>query len=158
MAQALEEFLIDKGLITSDSMRQGIEAMDAPSPARGAYLVARCWVDPAFEARVLQSTNEAAGELGFHLGETPIHAVKIRHRCIMSLCVPCVRVIPQGSWAKSLTGTNRVPIAHVLCASPVPSWRNSGPTSLPTWRYACTTARRNGAILSSLSVPKGQKG
>src|SRR4051812_40466288 len=47
MAQALEELLLAKGMITAEAMRQGIEAMDAPTPADGAQLVARCWVNPA---------------------------------------------------------------------------------------------------------------
>jgi nitrile hydratase subunit alpha len=57
MAQTLANLLIDQAIITADGMQKGIEATDASSPADGARLVARCWVDSAFEARVLQSTN-----------------------------------------------------------------------------------------------------
>jgi Nitrile hydratase, alpha chain len=57
MAQTLANLLIDQAVITADGMQKGIEATDASSPADGARLVARCWVDSAFEARVLQSTN-----------------------------------------------------------------------------------------------------
>jgi len=114
MALALEELLIDKGLITADSMRQGIEAMDAPRPAHGARLVARCWVDPAFEARVLQSTNDAAVELGLNLGETPIHAVKntleVHHVivCTLCSCYPAGLLGEKPDWYKSRAYRSRV--------------------------------------------------
>jgi hypothetical protein len=72
MAQALEELLLAKGIITADSMRQGIEARDAASYAGGTRLVSRCWVDSAFEARMLQSVNAAAIELGLNLGPVVI--------------------------------------------------------------------------------------
>jgi nitrile hydratase len=90
MAQALEEVLLAKGLITAEAMRQGLEAMDAPNPADGARLVARCWVDSAFEARMLQSVNAAAKELGLNLGQTPIHALQdtpqVHHIIVCTLC------------------------------------------------------------------------
>jgi nitrile hydratase alpha subunit len=90
MAQAMEELLLAKGLITAEAMRQGIEAMDAPNPADGARLVARCWVDPAFEARMLESANSAAKELGLNLGQTPIHALQdtpqVHHVIVCTLC------------------------------------------------------------------------
>ena len=114
MAQALEELLIEKGIITAERMRQGIEAMDAPSPARGAYLVARCWVDPGFEARVLQSTNEATVELGFNLGETPIHAVnntpRVHHVivCTLCSCYPPGLLGEKPDWYKSRAYRSRV--------------------------------------------------
>ena len=114
MAQAMEELLLAKGLITAESIRQGIEAMDAPSPARGARLVARCWVDPAFEARVLQSTNDAAVELGLNLGATPIHAVKntpqVHHVivCTLCSCYPAALLGEKPDWYKSRAYRSRV--------------------------------------------------
>lgn len=114
MAQALEELLIAKGIMTAEDMRKGIETMDAPSPAGGARLVARCWVDPAFEARVLQSTNAAAVELGMNLGATPIEAVRNTLQlhnvivCTLCSCYPSALLGEKPDWYKSRAYRSRV--------------------------------------------------
>jgi hypothetical protein len=114
MAQALEELLIAKGVFTADDMRKGLEAMDAPSPADGAQLVARGWVDPAFEARMLASVNDAAKELGLHLGQTPIHALKdmpqVHHVivCTLCSCYPAALLGEKPDWYKSRAYRARV--------------------------------------------------
>jgi nitrile hydratase subunit alpha len=114
MAQALEELLIAKGMITAEAMRQGIEAMDAPNPADGARLVARCWVDPAFEARMLESVNVAAKELGLNPGQTPIHALKdtpqVHHAivCTLCSCYPAALLGEKPDWYKSRAYRSRV--------------------------------------------------
>ena len=114
MAQALEELLIAKGILTAEGMRMGIEAMDAADPAWGARLVARCWVDPAFEARVVQSTNAAAVELGLNLGSTPIHAVKDTPQvhnvvvCTLCSCYPSSLLGEKPDWYKSRAYRSRV--------------------------------------------------
>jgi nitrile hydratase subunit alpha len=114
MAQALEELLLAKGLITAEAMRQGLEAMDAPNLADGARLVARCWVDPAFEARMLESVNAAAKELGLNLGQTPIHALKdtpqVHHVivCTLCSCYPAALLGEKPDWYKSRTYRARV--------------------------------------------------
>jgi nitrile hydratase len=114
MAQALEEILLAKGLITAEAMRQGIEAIDAPNPADGARLVARGWVDPAFEGRMLESVNAAAKELGLNLGQTPIHALKdtpqVHHVivCTLCSCYPSVLLGEKPDWYKSRAYRARV--------------------------------------------------
>ena len=54
MAQAVEELLIAKGIITADEMRAQVELMDSREPALGAKVVARAWADPAFKQRLLE--------------------------------------------------------------------------------------------------------
>jgi nitrile hydratase len=114
MAQALEELLIGKGIITAEGMRKGIEAMDAPSPAWGARLVARSWIDPSFESRLLQSTNAAAGELGLNVGTTPIHALKNTPQvhnvvvCTLCSCYPSGLLGEKPDWYKSRAYRARV--------------------------------------------------
>ena len=114
MAQAVEELLIAKGIITAEGMRKGIEAIDAADPAWGARLVARCWIDPAFEARVLQSTNDAGVELGLNLGSTPIHAVKDTPQmhnvvvCTLCSCYPSSLLGEKPDWYKSRAYRARV--------------------------------------------------
>jgi Nitrile hydratase, alpha chain len=114
MAQAVEELLLAKGMITAEATRQGIEAMDAPNPADGARLVARGWVDPAFEARMLESVNVAAKELGLNPGQTPIHALKdtpqVHHVivCTLCSCYPAALLGEKPDWYKSRAYRSRV--------------------------------------------------
>jgi hypothetical protein len=114
MAQAVEELLLAKGILTADGMRKGIEAMDAADPAWGARLVARSWIDSGFEARLLESTNAAAVELGLNLGSTPIHAVKdtpqVHHVvvCTLCSCYPSSLLGEKPDWYKSRAYRSRV--------------------------------------------------
>ena len=76
MAEAIGELLIAKGVFGADDLRRTLEAVDARSPADGARLVARAWLDPAFRARVLEDVNGAARELGIDAGAVPIQALE----------------------------------------------------------------------------------
>jgi nitrile hydratase len=94
MAEAIGELLIAKGVFGADDLRRTIEAIDARSPADGARLVARAWLDPAFKARVLADLNGAAGELGIDAGAIPIRALENTPRlhnvvvCTLCSCYP----------------------------------------------------------------------
>jgi nitrile hydratase subunit alpha len=46
---ALRELLIDKGVITAREVQDKIEEWDGKVPENGAKVVARAWVDPAFQ-------------------------------------------------------------------------------------------------------------
>src|SRR5476651_842270 len=50
---AVRELLIERKLIGPDEIRQQIELLDSRTPALGAKIVARAWVDAAFRARLL---------------------------------------------------------------------------------------------------------
>ena len=94
MAEAIGELLIAKGVFSADELRRTIEAIDARSPADGARLVARAWLDPAFKARVLEDVNAAARELGIDAGAIPIRALENTPRlhnvvvCTLCSCYP----------------------------------------------------------------------
>jgi hypothetical protein len=62
--RAIEALLVEKGVVTKEDVRSQIEYMEARSPANGARLVARAWVDPEFKSRLLSDTKGAAQELG----------------------------------------------------------------------------------------------
>lgn len=64
METAVRELLVEKGLIGPDEIRRQIEVLDSRSPALGAKVVARAWVDPAFKARLLENGRSACEELG----------------------------------------------------------------------------------------------
>ena len=65
-AKALEALLIEKGVITGDTVDKVIGFFETEmGPFNGAKVVARAWVDPAFKERLLADANTAIGELGF---------------------------------------------------------------------------------------------
>ena len=55
---------IEKRLFGADEIRRQIEVLDSRTPALGAKVVARAWVDPAFKARLLADGRAACEELG----------------------------------------------------------------------------------------------
>lgn len=64
-AKALEALLIEKGIITADTVDKVISYFKTEmGPFNGAKVVARAWVDPDFKARLLDNANTAIEELG----------------------------------------------------------------------------------------------
>lgn len=61
---ALRELLIDRGLFTAEEIRRQIEVLDSRTPALGAKVVARAWVDDEFRKRLLENGRAACEELG----------------------------------------------------------------------------------------------
>ena len=64
METAIRELLIEKKLIAPSEIRRQIEVLDSRTPALGAKVVARAWVDPGFRARLLTNGRAACEELG----------------------------------------------------------------------------------------------
>jgi nitrile hydratase len=61
---AVRELLIAKGVVSADDVRRTVERIDSQTPALGARVVARAWVDPAYRARLLANGSAAVEELG----------------------------------------------------------------------------------------------
>src|SRR3954451_12066543 len=62
--KALESLLIEKGLLTAEAVDERIARYERDiGPLKGAQVVARAWVDPAFKARLL-ADGSAVAELG----------------------------------------------------------------------------------------------
>lgn len=64
METAVRELLIEYRLIGADEIRRQIEVLDSRTPALGAKVVARAWVDPDFKERLLANGRAACEELG----------------------------------------------------------------------------------------------
>jgi len=64
METAVRELLIEKGLFEAGEIRRQIEVLDSRTPALGAKVVARAWVDADFRARLLANGRTACEELG----------------------------------------------------------------------------------------------
>lgn len=104
---ALQELLIEKGVVTADEVRAAIEARDMITPAHGAKVVARAWSDPAFRERLMSNANAAVAELGFPMNTTDLVALENTddvHNvvvCTLCSCYPRELLGLPPSWYKS---------------------------------------------------------
>jgi nitrile hydratase subunit alpha len=113
METALRELLIEKGVFTAGDVRGEVERMEERNPGRGARMVARAWVDPAYRQRLLADANGAAAELGFEAGvfrilvmeNTPtVHNLIV---CTLCSCYPRALLGLPPAWYKSLSYRSR---------------------------------------------------
>jgi nitrile hydratase len=61
---AIRDLLIEKGILTADDVQDQVDYIEARSPANGARMVARAWVDPAYKERLLSDPKAACAEMG----------------------------------------------------------------------------------------------
>jgi nitrile hydratase len=107
MEIAVRELLLEKRILTADEIRRTVEAMDARSPALGARVVARAWVDPAFRARLLANGTAACEELGVTMAGTKLVVVESTpavHNlvvCTLCSCYPRMLLGLPPDWYKS---------------------------------------------------------
>jgi nitrile hydratase alpha subunit len=64
METAVRELLVERRLFGAEEIRRQIEVLDSRTPALGAKVVARAWVDPDFRARLIANGRAACEELG----------------------------------------------------------------------------------------------
>jgi len=113
-ARALELLLIEKGAISRDDVRKRIDWLVSRSPADGARLVARAWVDRDFRQRLLSDARSAALELGLDPGPSPVvvaveNTDDVHHMvvCTLCSCYPRALLGPPPAWYKSLPYRSR---------------------------------------------------
>jgi nitrile hydratase alpha subunit len=113
-ARALEQLLIEKGAISREDVRERIDWLVSRSPADGALLVARAWVDPEFKQRLLTDARAAALELGLDPGPSPVvvaveNTDDVHHMvvCTLCSCYPRALLGPPPAWYKSLPYRSR---------------------------------------------------
>lgn len=88
---AIRDILLEKGILTSGEIQEQIEYIEARTPANGARLVARAWVDPDFKRRLLADPKAACAEMGIDatsLNEFVVleNTEKVRHLVVCTLC------------------------------------------------------------------------
>ncbi|MEM8777250.1 MAG: nitrile hydratase subunit alpha [Pseudomonadota bacterium] len=90
MEIAVRELLIEKGHLTPAEIQAQVEAMDSRSPANGAKVVARAWVDPGFKALLLEDASEASRSMGLDIGPLRLIAVantpEVHNLIVCTLC------------------------------------------------------------------------
>ncbi|MDQ4127470.1 MAG: nitrile hydratase subunit alpha [Actinomycetota bacterium] len=112
--RAIEALLLEKGVLTEPEVQDRISYMQSRSPANGARLVARAWVDPDFKELLLSDGKAAALELGIdpsHPAEfivvenTPeVHNLIV---CTLCSCYPRAVLGRPPDWYKSFAYRSR---------------------------------------------------
>jgi nitrile hydratase alpha subunit len=112
--RALEEILVEKGVVERESVRRRIDWLVSRTPADGARLVARAWVDPDFKRTLLEDARAAALELGLDPGPSPVvsaleNTESVHHVvvCTLCSCYPRALLGPPPDWYKSLPYRSR---------------------------------------------------
>jgi len=87
---AIRDLLIEKGALTADQVRRGLETLDSWQPSRGAEIVARAWTDPAFKQRLLADGNDAVADFGIDMGGTKLTVLEntdtVQNVVVCTLC------------------------------------------------------------------------
>jgi len=115
----LEGLLERRGLVDAQELDRALEAFVAhASPANGARLVARAWVDGEFRARLLADANATLPELGLSMGgglkEQRLKVVENTEDthnvivCTLCSCYPIALLGPSPTWYKSEAYRSRV--------------------------------------------------
>ena len=115
----LETLLEEHGLIEPGELDRVLEAfLGRSSPANGARLVARAWLDEEFRARLLTDANATLPELGLSmrngLREQRLKVVQntsTQHNvivCTLCSCYPLALLGPSPTWYKSPAYRSRV--------------------------------------------------
>ena len=87
---SVRELLIEKGLLSTEDIRNAVEKMDSRGPELGAQVVARAWVDPQFKQSLLQNAPSAVKVLGLDIGPLQLMVVentpKVHNLIVCTLC------------------------------------------------------------------------
>lgn len=105
---AVRALLAQKGIAGPDEIAERIEVTDAASPALGANMVARAWVDPEYRALMLADGTRAAEALGIVMrGAPPLGVVECTPEmhalivCTLCSCYPRAVLGYPPFWYKS---------------------------------------------------------
>ncbi len=114
---AIRRLLIEKGVVTADELEDIIVRARARTPADGATVVARAWLDEAFRERLLTDARAAVGDLGYQLSHDAELAVventaDVHHLvvCTLCSCYPTSLLGPPPDWYKSFAYRQRAVI------------------------------------------------
>jgi nitrile hydratase len=114
MEVTLRELLIEKGNLTEEQVEREVEEMRERTPERGAQVVARAWVDPAFKERLLLNGTKACEELGLEIPALKLVVVENTPQvhnaivCTLCSCYPRVLLGIPPDWYKSRNYRSRM--------------------------------------------------
>ena len=111
---AIRQLLIDKGVITAAEVDDIVQRARERTPADGAKVVARAWVDDAYKARLLTDARGAVAAMGYRLSHDAELAVventaEVHHLvvCTLCSCYPTSLLGPPPDWYKSFAYRQR---------------------------------------------------
>jgi len=112
--RAIEALLLEKNVLTEPEVQDKISYMEVRSPANGAKLVARAWVDDDFKEILLSDGKAAASALGMH-PEHPAKFVVVENTptihnlivCTLCSCYPRAILGRPPDWYKSFEYRSR---------------------------------------------------
>lgn len=113
LEQAVRELLIEKGIVDPRELQESIEAMEGRTAEKGAQIVARAWLDPAFKARLLADGAGTLKQLGVDLRGPELHVVENTPRvhnmvvCTLCSCYPRYLLGIPPLWYKSFEYRSR---------------------------------------------------
>lgn len=114
MEIAMRELLVEKGVVSPQEITRTIEQMDRRSPADGAKVVARAWVDADYRARLVADGTAAITEMGFDPGALKLIAVENTDQihnvvvCTLCSCYPRNLLGLPPDWYKQRAYRSRV--------------------------------------------------
>lgn len=113
--KALETLLVEKGLVNRQTIDSWVEAYSEEiGPKRGARVVARAWVDPAYKQRLMRHAPAAIDELGY-LGKATAHLKVVENTdrvhnlvvCTLCSCYPFSILGIAPAWYKAAAYRSR---------------------------------------------------
>lgn len=114
MEVSLRELLVEKGILTEEAISEEVAAMRARTPARGAQVVARAWIDESFKQRLLKNGTAACEELGLEIPALKLVVVENTPQvhnaivCTLCSCYPRVLLGIPPDWYKSRNYRSRM--------------------------------------------------
>ena len=117
-AHAIETLLIAKGICTIQEIQKEIDERESRSPADGARVVARAWMDFEFKTLLLKEANAALLQIGYELPDTTPHLAVVENTadvhyivvCTLCSCYPRMLLGRPPDWYKSLEYRSRAVI------------------------------------------------
>ena len=115
LTAALESLLVEKGLLSSDTIDQLVERYEKDiGPMIGARVVARAWKDPAYKQRLLSDSASALAELGIHMDNlVVVENTPAAHNavvCTLCSCYPWAVLGLPPTWYKEPAYRSRMVI------------------------------------------------
>ena len=114
MEISLRELLVEKGILTNAQVDAEVENMRSRTPERGAKVVARAWIDPGFNERLLKNGTKACEELGLDVPALKLVAVENTPQthnaivCTLCSCYPRMLLGIPPDWYKSRNYRSRM--------------------------------------------------
>ena len=107
MEISLRELLVEKGIVSQAQIDAEVENMRSRDPSRGAFVVARAWVDASYKKRLLENGTKACEELGLDVPALKLVVVENTPQvhnavvCTLCSCYPRMLLGLPPDWYKS---------------------------------------------------------